>query len=49
MRTDSDALHSEIREAVRSVCGRFPPAYHRAVDEKKAYPQEFVDALTKAG
>src|SRR3954451_3893128 len=49
MRTDADALYPEIREAVRDVCARFPPAYHRRADEQKAYPEEFVDTLTRAG
>src|ERR1700712_434103 len=49
MRTDADALYPEIREAVRDVCGRFPPAYHRQIDEKKGYPEDFVETLTKAG
>jgi len=40
---------ADIREAVRALCAEFPPEYHRSVDEKRAYPEEFVDALTKAG
>ena len=39
----------ELREAVRSLCATFPAEYHRKVDEARAYPGEFVDALTKAG
>jgi acyl-CoA dehydrogenase len=49
MRTDADALYLEIREAVRELCARFPAAYHREIDEKRAYPEAFVDTLTKAG
>ncbi len=41
--------YREIREAVRALCAEFPPEYHRAVDEKRGYPEEFVDALTRAG
>ncbi len=41
--------HQEIREAVRALCAEFPDSYHRQVDEDRAYPQAFVDALTKAG
>jgi acyl-CoA dehydrogenase len=41
--------HQEMREALRDLCGRFPPAYHRDHDAKATYPAEFVDALTKAG
>ncbi len=39
----------DIRDAVRALCASFPPEYHRKVDEKRGYPQEFVEALTKAG
>ena len=43
------ADYQDIREAVRALCADFPDAYHRQVDEERAYPQEFVEALTKAG
>ncbi|TMJ82549.1 MAG: acyl-CoA dehydrogenase [Alphaproteobacteria bacterium] len=39
----------EIREAVRRLCARFPGPYWRALDRERAYPTEFVTALTKAG
>jgi len=39
----------EIREAVRRLCARFPGAYWRALDRERAYPTEFVQALTEAG
>lgn len=39
----------EIREAVRALCAQFPDEYHRKIDEQKAYPEEFVNALTQAG
>ena len=41
--------HPEIREAVRALCAAFPDAYFRKIDEERAYPQAFVEALTKAG
>ncbi|WP_193179344.1 acyl-CoA dehydrogenase family protein [Nisaea sediminum] len=41
--------YQDIRDAVRALCAEFPPEYHREVDEKRGYPEEFVDALTKAG
>src|SRR2546422_11553793 len=41
--------HHEIRSAVRELCARFPPEYFRRIDEERGYPEEFVDALTKAG
>jgi acyl-CoA dehydrogenase len=38
-----------IRGAVRALCANFPGAYWRALDRERAYPTEFVTALTKAG
>lgn len=45
---DSDEL-AEIRRAVRALCEEFPGEYWREKDRERAYPGEFVDALTKAG
>ncbi|MCL6575713.1 MAG: acyl-CoA/acyl-ACP dehydrogenase [Kyrpidia sp.] len=42
-------MHQDLRQAVRKVCERFPDAYWRELDRVRAYPQEFVDALTQAG
>jgi len=39
----------EIRDAVRRLCADFPGKYWRALDRERAYPTEFVEALTKAG
>ena len=41
--------HPEIREAVRKLCERFPGEYWRKLDAARAYPAEFVAALTEAG
>ncbi|MDZ4760958.1 MAG: acyl-CoA dehydrogenase family protein [Alphaproteobacteria bacterium] len=41
--------HPEIREAVRRLCIRFPGEYWRGLDRERAYPGEFVKALTEAG
>ena len=41
--------YPEIRELVRRICSDFPGNYWRALEEKQAYPAEFVAALTKAG
>ncbi len=41
--------HHEIRDAVRDLCRQFPAEYHRKIDEARGYPEEFVNALTKAG
>ena len=43
------ADHPEIREAVRKLCERFPGEYWRTLDARRAYPDEFVTALTEAG
>ncbi|HUQ28826.1 MAG TPA: acyl-CoA dehydrogenase family protein [Usitatibacter sp.] len=45
----SDERCGEIREAVRALCANFPPSYFREVDQRRAYPQAFVEALTQAG
>src|SRR6185295_10741541 len=37
------------RDGVRALCAGFPPKYFREVDERRAYPEEFVTALTSAG
>jgi acyl-CoA dehydrogenase len=39
----------EIREGVRRICADFPGAYWRDLDEREAYPSEFVKAMTEAG
>ncbi|WP_138470187.1 acyl-CoA dehydrogenase family protein [Poseidonocella sp. HB161398] len=39
----------DIRDAVRALCAEFPDSYHREIDEARAYPEAFVDALTRAG
>ena len=42
-------LHDDLRAAVRELCGRFPDTYWRGLDAERAYPTEFVNALTTAG
>jgi acyl-CoA dehydrogenase len=46
---DPNEANYEIREGVRALCANFPTEYHRKIDEARAYPEEFVDALTKEG
>jgi acyl-CoA dehydrogenase len=41
--------YQDIRDAVRDLCRQFPDEYFRKVDEQRAYPEAFVDALTQAG
>ncbi len=38
-----------LRAAVRELCKRYPDPYWREVDEKREYPEAFVNDLTKAG
>ena len=46
---DRDDPDAELRAAVRALCAQFPAPYFREVDARRAYPDEFVDALTRAG
>src|SRR5207248_10779828 len=48
MTTTTDRFH-DIRDAVRDLCRQFPDEYFRKIDEQRAYPEAFVDALTRAG
>ncbi len=43
------ADHQDIRAAVRKLCEGFPGEYWRRLDAERAYPSEFVAALTEAG
>ncbi len=48
--TETDALrHPEIRQEVAKLCARFPDDYWRRLDTERAYPTDFVDALTESG
>src|ERR1700688_387168 len=49
MNFDLTDNQQEIRAAVASLCARFGNDYWRGCDEKSAYPDEFVNALSKAG
>lgn len=40
---------TEIRDAVVKLCRGFPGLYWRQLDRERAYPAEFVSALTEAG
>ena len=45
----SPDVHAEIRAEVKKLCARFPGEYWRRLDEARAYPTEFVQALTESG
>ena len=46
--TESEEM-AEIRRAVQALCADFPGEYWREKDRDRAYPAEFVDALTRSG
>jgi len=41
--------YPELRESVRRICARYPGTYWAELEEKEAYPTQFVDELTTAG
>jgi acyl-CoA dehydrogenase len=45
----ADTGFADLREGVRALCAQFDSAYWQKVDEARAYPEAFVDALTQAG
>ena len=44
-----DEDYSNIRASVSALCAGFVPEYWREVDRERAYPAEFVKAMTDAG
>jgi acyl-CoA dehydrogenase len=42
-------LQQELKTAVAELCRNFPDSYWRDLDCQRAYPEAFVQALTKAG
>ena len=40
---------TDIREGVRNICEQFPNKYWQNLDSERAYPSEFVKALTDSG
>src|SRR5687768_7547199 len=38
----------QLRAEVRALCAGFPDQYWRALDRERAYPEDFVRALTDA-
>lgn len=45
----ADVEQTEIREAVRKLCERFPGEYWQQMDRERLYPSDFVSALTDSG
>jgi alkylation response protein AidB-like acyl-CoA dehydrogenase len=49
MTLEAKGSFGEIRDGVRKLCAGFPGEYWRRLDQDRAYPTEFVQALTQAG
>ena len=49
MQTSAPEAHDDLRAALRALCAQFPPEYHRQHGADETYPEEFVEALTRAG
>jgi len=41
--------YPEIRDAIVRICGKFPGEYWRRLEDDRAYPEDFVAALTSEG
>ncbi len=41
--------YQELRDAIRALCAGFDASYWQNIDEQRAYPEAFVQALTSAG
>ncbi len=39
----------KLRRGVRELCQQFPNSYWRELDQQRAYPEAFVQAMTRAG
>ena len=39
----------DLRRGVRELCQQFPNSYWRELDQQRAYPEAFVQAMTQAG
>jgi acyl-CoA dehydrogenase len=46
---DATAAYAEIRDGVARLCADFPGTYWRDLDSRRAYPEAFVEALSRAG
>lgn len=47
--TADEGTLAQIRHSVRALCAKFPGEYWRRLDRERAYPTDFVQALTDAG
>ena len=46
---NSKDKYEDIRDGIRGLFAEFPDEYFLKLDDERAYPEAFVDALTKAG
>lgn len=49
MKTSAPDDHNDLRDALRALCAEFPAEYHRKHGRDRSYPEDFINALTKAG
>lgn len=49
MNDDDTATVEEIRRGVAALCADFPGEYWQKCEREDRYPEEFVDAMTRAG
>jgi alkylation response protein AidB-like acyl-CoA dehydrogenase len=49
MHSEQQETIDQIRQTVAQICKNFPGEYWRQKDRERAYPGEFVQALTEAG
>src|SRR5499427_9121254 len=49
MRISLTEEQQALKKAVYALCKRYPSEYWRDLDEKREYPEAFVQELTKAG
>jgi acyl-CoA dehydrogenase len=45
----SSDQYQSLRAAIGALCAQFPSAYWRDLDQRRMYPEAFVQALTEAG
>jgi acyl-CoA dehydrogenase len=47
--SEKTELRQQLQSAIRDLCRNFPDGYWRDLDANRAYPEAFVEALTRAG
>ncbi|MGH8869163.1 MAG: acyl-CoA dehydrogenase family protein [Actinomycetes bacterium] len=47
--TETETLRRDLADLVRQISADYPGEYWREVDERREYPEAFVDALTRTG